>query len=306
MAMKSLGPVLVTGANTGIGRAITEMLAESGHLVYATARRKTALQELARIPNVTPMMLDVRRPSDVKRVAEAVKKKGAGLHGLVNNAGIGYDWPVVEETVDELYNVFDVNVFGAHRMIQALLPFLVKSAGRIVNVSSISGFGVSRYLGSYQMTKHALEIYSDSLALTLKRYGVTVCLIEPGNFRSAMMANMVEVTRNMARSHRLILMKKEVREILRGLDKGVEDDLKCATPVPVAESVMDALYSTRPKRRYMVATDKGDTDWAVDALLLKLVQANNGSSFSLSRREMHTRMDKIWDKETKGSPRCPD
>lgn len=304
MVMKSIGPVLVTGANTGIGRAITEMLAENGHLVYATARRKTALQELGGIPNVNPVLLDVRRPTDVKRAAEVVKKKGAGLYGLVNNAGIGYDWPVLEENVDELNNVSEVNVFGAHRMIQALLPFLVKSGGRIVNISSISGFGVSRYLGSYQMTKHALEVYSDSLALTLKRYGVTVCLIEPGNFRSAIMVKMAKVTRDMARSHRLILMKNEVREILRGLDKGIEDDLKCSVPVPVAESVMDALYSRRPKRRYMVATDRGDTDWAVDALLLKLIQANNGSSFSLSRDEMHARIDKIWDKETKRSGRC--
>jgi len=306
MAMESLGPVLVTGASTGIGRAITEMLAENGHLVYATARKKSPLQDLAQIPNVDPMMLDVRRPSDVKRVAEAVKKKGAGLYGLVNNAGIGYDWPVVEETVDELRNVFDVNVFGAHRMIQALLPFLVQSRGRIANISSVSGFGVGRYLGSYQMTKHALEVYSDSLALTLEGYGVKVCVIEPGNFRSAMMAKMVEVTRSMARSHRLILMRKEVREILRGLDKAVKDDLKYPTPVPVAESVMDALFSKHPKRRYMVATDREDTDWAVEALLLKLIQANDGSSFSLSRKEMHARMDKIWDKETKGSRQSPD
>jgi NAD(P)-dependent dehydrogenase (short-subunit alcohol dehydrogenase family) len=299
MAMKSFGPVLVTGANTGIGRAITEMLAEKGHLVYATARRKTALQELGRIPNVNPVLLDVRRPTDVKRAAEAVKKKGAGLYGLVNNAGIGYDWPVVEETADELHNVFDVNVFGAHRMIQALLPFLVKSGGRIVNISSISGFGVSRNLGSYQMSKHALEVYSDSLALTLKKYGVTVCLIEPGSFRSAIMVNMAKVTRDMARSHKLILMKDEVREIVRGLDKQIEDTVKCSAPVPVAESVMDALFSKRPKHRYMVATDRGDTDWAVDALLLKLIQANNGSSFALSRNEMHARIDKIWDREMK-------
>ena len=294
--METLGPVLVTGASTGIGRAITEMLAENGYLVYATARKEADMKCLARIANVNPIRLDVTNHADVDRAAAIVKKRGKGLYGLVNNAGIGPEWPVAEETVEELYNVFNVNVFGSHRMIQALLPNLVRSRGRIVNISSVSGLGVSRYLGSYQMTKHALEVYSDSLALTLKKYGVKVCVVEPGNFRSAISAKMAEVTRNMAKSHKLILMREEVREILRGLDTELKDEFKYSTPEPVAEVVMDALCSRHPKRRYMVATTREDTDWAIEALILKLVQANQGSSFPLSRKEMHAALDRIWRK----------
>lgn len=297
MAMKSLGPVLVTGASTGIGRAITEMLAQNGHIVYATARKRADLENLAGIPCVSPIKLDVTNPSEVRRAAVTVRKRGKGLYGLVNNAGIGPEWPVAEETVEELHDIFNVNVFGPHRMIRALLPDLVRSGGRIVNISSISGLGVSRYLGSYQMTKHALEVYSDSLALTLEEYGVKVCVVEPGNFRSAISAKMAEVTRNMAKSHKLILMRNEVREILGHLDKEVEEDLRCSTPEPVAESVMDALFSGHPRRRYMVATTRGDTDWAIEALFLKLIQANRGSSFPLSRKEMHATLDRIWKRQ---------
>jgi len=299
MAMRSLYPILVTGASTGIGRAITEMLAKNGHLVYATARSKAALQELAQIPNVDPMMLDVTRSADVEMAAEEVRKRGRGLYGLVNNAGIASFWPLAEETADELHKVFDVNVFGAHRMIQALLPYIVQSKGRIVNISSISGFGVTKYLGSYQMTKHALEAYSDSLALTLKRYGVKVCIIEPGNFETEIDRKTAEVTRSRAKSHKPILMKEEIREILREL--GREPANKYPTPEPVAESVMDALFSGHPKHRYMVAASKDETDWAITALILKLVQANLGSSFPLTKKDMHSRLDSMWKKERVGS-----
>jgi len=92
-------------------------------------------------------------------------------------------------------------------------------------------------------------------------------------------------------------MRKEVGEILRGLDKEVEEEFKYSTPEPVAESVMDALFSKHPKRRYMVATMREDTDWAIEALILKLIQANQGSSFPLSRKEMQAALDRIWDKE---------
>jgi len=296
--MRSFGPVLVTGASTGIGRAITEMLADNGHVVYATARSKDALQELAQIPNVVSMKLDVRREDDVKRTAEEVGRRSEGLYGLVNNAGIGRAWPVAEETACDLHDVFDVNVVGSHRMVRALLPFIVKSKGRIVNISSVSGFGVTMYLGSYQMTKHALEVYSDSLALNLRRYGVKVSVIEPGNFETDIWKRSIEMTQRLAKSHRPVLMRKEIQELLRNQRKDLEDSLKYSTPEPVAESVMDALFSRHPKRRYMVATSKEDTDWAIKALILKLVQANYGSSFPLSRKEMHAWLDRMWKEES--------
>jgi len=301
VVMRSVRPTLVTGASTGIGRAITELLAMNGHLVYATARKKADLEDLAAIPNVAPIRLDVTRPQEVKAATELVRRRGKGLYGLVNNAGIARYWPVAEETEDEIREVLDVNLLGVHRVTQAVLPLLVKSRGRIVNISSVSGFGVTRFLGSYQMSKHALEAYSDSMALTLRRYGVRISIIEPGNFRTAISKKVGAMTLATAKSHRPTIMRKEVQELLDHLDKWLEEDLKYPTPEAVAAAAMDALFSRRPKRRYMVTPNQEDADWGIKALLVKLVQANCGSSYPTSRKEMHALLDRIWKRETGGS-----
>jgi len=298
--MKEYGPVLVTGAGSGIGRAITETLTRDGHLVYATARKDADLKALDRIPNVEAIKLDVTNSTDVKKAAETVMERGRGLYGLVNNAGTAYGWPVAECTDEDLHEVFEVNVIGVHRVTRAMLPFLARSNGRIVNIGSVYGFGVTQFLGAYQMSKHALEAYSDSLALNLGKHGILVTIIEPGSYMSAIDATSNNGTRKRALSRTPILMKREIARYVRQLDRGIDDD-KRAPPEGVAKVVADALFSKTPKHRYVPTPVKEEFFWAIESIAVRLIQANAGNERALDRKQMHAFLDEIWDKEVKKS-----
>jgi NAD(P)-dependent dehydrogenase (short-subunit alcohol dehydrogenase family) len=111
--------VLVTGASTGIGRKITERLAAAGYFVYATARKDADLEALGKIRNVQALRLDVTSSQDIAAAVEVITKAGRGLHGLVNNAGIGTGGPVLESKQEEFELVMNVNALGPVRMTRA-------------------------------------------------------------------------------------------------------------------------------------------------------------------------------------------
>jgi NAD(P)-dependent dehydrogenase (short-subunit alcohol dehydrogenase family) len=166
--------ILVTGASTGIGRKITERLASHGYLVYAGARKETDLQALGAIPNVRAMRLDVTKPDDIVAAVEFVTKGDRGLFGLVNNAGIYTDGPVIDTSPEEFDLVMKVNVYGPYRMAKAFAPMIKASHGRIVNIGSISGILNEAGSGAYQMSKHAMETFTATMAQELAPAGVMV------------------------------------------------------------------------------------------------------------------------------------
>ncbi len=131
--------VLITGARTGIGRNLTEMLAANGYHVYAGARKDKDLAELDAIDNVTAVQLDVTSQDQVDAVVAMIKKKGTGLYALVNNAGVGGGDTVVETPIKDQTFVYAVNVEGVYRTTQAFAPFIIESKGRIVTTGSIAG-----------------------------------------------------------------------------------------------------------------------------------------------------------------------
>lgn len=100
------------------------------------------------IDNVTAVRLDVTRPEQIAAAVQLVEREGRGLWGLVNNAGINVIDPLIEAREEDLEVIFDVNVYGIFRVTKAFAPMIIKSRGRIVNISSISGV-----LSAAQMTK---------------------------------------------------------------------------------------------------------------------------------------------------------
>ena len=112
-------PILVTGTSSGIGAHLAHYLAARGHPVYATARKEEDLEALAQFENVTPIQLDVRDPKQIQAARELILKQGVGLYGLVNNAGIGGLGMFSTWTDEEMFEIFDVNICGPHRMTNA-------------------------------------------------------------------------------------------------------------------------------------------------------------------------------------------
>jgi len=295
MSAEATGPVLVTGASTGIGREIVKLLSTGGRSVLAGARKESDLEELGHLPGVTPVRLDVTRADDVVRVAEEVRDSGSGLYGLVNNAGIGNAGPLVELSVEELHASFSVNVDGLHRVVRGLFPFLRESRGRIVNISSINGFVPSAFFGPYVISKFAVEAYSDVLRGELSDYGVQVSSVEPGAFRSSIFANYF-ATREV--ELRAKWEKSIYRDQLLGfLDEtvGSKDVLyrtNLPSPAPVAEAVRHALYSNDPKPRYLVGS-KEEVEITIDRVLTTLRQLNEDQPHSYSTAELVARLEKI-------------
>ncbi|HZR15252.1 MAG TPA: SDR family oxidoreductase [Acidimicrobiia bacterium] len=168
--------ILITGCSSGIGRATAVELAKRGHEVVATARRPETIEDL---DVAMRLALDVVDDASV-RAAVA----GAGdVDVLVNNAGYGVVGPVERLPLDDVRRMFETNVFGAWRMIQAVLPAMrARGSGVIVNVSSLAGRVSSPLNGGYSGSKYALEAVSEALHYEVGHFGIRVVVVEPGRF----------------------------------------------------------------------------------------------------------------------------
>jgi len=298
MKTKSGSPILVTGASSGIGNHLAKYLAAQGHIVYATARKDNDLAELEKIENVIPIKLDVRNPQQIRDAYDFILKQGKGLYGLVNNAGIGELGMFSTWTDEEMLDIFDVNVFGVHRMTNAFVRLLIESKGRIVNIGSQGGIITSKYFGPYTMTKHALEAYTVCLNQELEPYGVRVSIVQPGGIISNIDSNSLPGT--IARFQRAEPpFKQEAEQVLASFnqpsrandEEESETNRKPSSPEIVSMAVYDALFSKRPKLRYLVGT-KWEGDRVINALIDKLLDENDNPQHNYSRDELVVLLDR--------------
>ena len=242
--------VLVTGASTGIGLAITQYLASRGMHVFAGARKLEALQTLKQNPNITSLKLDVTNAEDIKQARKIIEEKAAGLFALVNNAGIGKGGPLMDVTVDDLRAQFEVNLFGVHQITQAVFPLLLKAKGRIVMMSSDSGFFATPFFGPYCSSKFALEGYADSLRREITPYGVKVIIIEPGRVMTPIWDKGEKYLNQYADSFFAVEAQAIGEYAIR---KGKTTGLP---PLEVGKTVYRVLTIPNPKVRYIVAKNK--------------------------------------------------
>ena len=178
--------VLITGCSSGIGRASAVELTKRGFEVIATARRPETLDDL---DVAEKLRLDV---TDDASIAEA-KSKAGRVDVLINNAGFGVGGPIEKVPVTEVQRLYDTNVFGCVRMIQAFVPQMrERGSGTIVNISSVAGRTSSPLGGYYSSSKFALEAICEALHYETRHFGIRTILIEPGAFASSINENSPE------------------------------------------------------------------------------------------------------------------
>eukprot|EP01062_Namystynia_karyoxenos_P063698 TRINITY_DN56482_c0_g1_i1.p1 TRINITY_DN56482_c0_g1~~TRINITY_DN56482_c0_g1_i1.p1 ORF type:complete len:339 (+),score=133.74 TRINITY_DN56482_c0_g1_i1:85-1101(+) len=257
----------VTGCDSGFGSIVVKMLAEKGFGVFATHYLPGSAEELRKAhANIVPLHVDITNQESVDSAAARVRQHlaqtpGAQLCGLVNNAGLLKDSGPVEWTPPENYiAMFNVNVVGAVRVTNSLLPLLRNSKGRVVNVASIAGRFALPSQSAYCASKFAMEGYSDDLRREMIDWGVTVHIIEPGVFNKTALYNQgylegpkklwegipPEVREQYGTAFRDEFGKR-VAAALR--DLGNSD----STLVPKA--MVEALTAKKPKYRYRVGSD---------------------------------------------------
>jgi short-subunit dehydrogenase len=238
MNKTNLGVALVTGASSGIGHATAKALQDAGFRVFGTSRCAAG----ERSDGVTMLTCDVTDDASVAKLVDEVLAKAGRIDLLVNNAGVGVIGGAEESSAAQAQALFDVNVFGAMRMTNAVLPTMRRQGkGRIINISSILGLIPSPYNAIYSSSKHAIEGYSESLDHELRTLGIRVALVEPGYTNTAF-------ERNKTKPDQPLSIYDSVRaQTERFMLKSVE---KGDAPEIVAETVLKAARAALPNRRY--------------------------------------------------------
>ena len=228
---------IVTGASSGIGKASAEALARAGFTVFGTSRRPSNGYN-----GVTMVPCDVTDDSSVKALVSTVLLQTGRIDVLVNNAGLGLFGGAEESSVSQVQRLFDVNVFGVVRVINAALPSMrQRGEGRIINISSLLGLVPAPYSAYYSATKHALEGYSESLDHEVRAFNIRVSLIEPAYTRSVFDQNALEPDAKL----------KEYDQARAGTHALLQDVMpKADPPELVADVVVRAATDRRPRRRY--------------------------------------------------------
>lgn len=171
--------VLITGASSGLGKALMEKFIDNGNYkVYAGI--KNAKEELVGIKGVTRVNLDVTRDSDVEQFIDLIMMKEKRIDVLINNAGITLVGQTDKFDIIDYKNILDVNSIGAFRLIKKSLPLMKENGGRIINIVSLNGVVAFPNFGLYSSSKFAEEALGTSLRYELYKENIFVTNIIPG------------------------------------------------------------------------------------------------------------------------------
>lgn len=250
--------VLVTGSSTGIGRATALRLDAAGWRVFGGVRKAQDAESLraAGSERLTPLMLDVADAEAIASAAELLAGElgGAGLDGLVNNAGVSLPSPLETMPIEDFRRQIEVNLTGQVAVTQALLPLLRESRGRIVFLSSIGGRIAFPFTGAYHAAKFGVEAVGDVFRRELRRAGISVAIVEPGSIATDIWDRGERASDEIGgRSPQRDALYGDAIEKYRKTVRGVAG--RGIPPEKVAEAIEHALSARRPRARYLVGRD---------------------------------------------------
>lgn len=242
---------LVTGASRGLGSAIACAALAAGHTVVAGARDvATAAQTLPQHDSLHVVELDVTSPEQVDEVTLRTSHQFGGIDVLVNNAGYSILGAVEEITDGEALAMFEVNVFGLHRMIRAVLPIMrARNHGRIINIGSVGGFAAVTASGLYGATKFAVEAITEAMNLELVGTGVSATVVEPGAFRTDFLS---------PRSVRFAALSLDAYTATAGAAReafSALDGKQPGDPVKAARAIIQIVAAAPPPVRVQLGSD---------------------------------------------------
>lgn len=239
---------LVTGASSGIGEATALKLQALGYTTYAVARRVQRMEHLTR-SGIRPLAMDVTDEEAMQSaVAQIIAEEGR-IDVLINNAGYGSYGALEDVPLAEARSQFEVNVFGAARLTQLVLPHMREQrSGTIINITSMGG-KIYTPLGSwYHATKFALEAISDCLRMELKPFGVNVVVIEPGGIRTEWGSIAAEKARAVSGNGPYASQGNAVAASL----SSEAMQRRSSSPELIARTIASVVTARRPRTRYAV------------------------------------------------------
>lgn len=279
--------VLITGATDGLGKAAALLLARSGYRVFAAGRsaeKRTQLDALAREQSLQleSLEMDVCDDGSVQRAVASVLSEAGSIDFLINNAGVNFTAAVEDLRLDDWRRQFETNFFGVLRVTQAVVPHMrERRSGRILMMSSVSGFVTAPTQGAYSSSKFALEAVSNALRLELYPFGIQVVLIEPGYIVTGIQQAAYELSKpyfdRMKDGPYAPLYERFFQTVA-----GNRAESK-TTPEDCARVILKAMEALNPKARYLVTQLAFVAKWAKRLLSDKAADAALRRRFGIVR-----------------------
>lgn len=243
---------LVTGAGGGLGHATVERLVAGGWKVFAADISEDLLRASSHDPDVIPVVMDVTSQESIQSAYDAVAGQADRLDAIVNFAGVMGVGSLTDIPEARLARILDINVMGTYRVNKTFLPLVEAAKGRIVNLSSETGWqSAAPFNGPYAMSKHAIEAYSTALRRELVLLDIKVVTIQPGAFRTNMVAG-IEKAFTDAETE-----SPKFAPVLRKLKALAGKEIESARdPDILAQVIETALSVRRPKPIYSVKPDR--------------------------------------------------
>lgn len=235
--------VLITGASSGIGKAVGDYLSERGYQVFGTSRNPERITDSL----FTLLKMDVNDTVSIKAVVAEVIRKAEKIDIVINNAGVGITGPIEETPEAEIKNAFQTNFHGPINVIKAVLPQMRKQGfGHILNITSIAAYMGLPYRGIYSASKAALEITIEAMRMETLQFGVRMSNIAPGDFATNIAAG---------RYHSPVLenspYKKDYGNTLKMMNEHVDNG---GDPLEMAKVVHKIIETENPRIHYKVGS----------------------------------------------------
>ena len=234
--------VFITGASTGIGNATAKYLFGKGFRVYGTCRNP----KLNNQP-FTMLQLDLNDINTIENAVKTIIDKEGRIDILINNAGSGITGPIEETPTDEMRKSFDTNFFGTIDVIKSVLPQMRKQKyGLIINLTSIAGYMGLPFRGVYSSSKSALERVTESIRMEVKKFGIMITNIAPGDFNTNIAAN---------RYHTPVFKDSSYKKVYqKNLDLMNAHVNTGGDPIKIAKKIYKIINKKNPKIHYKVGS----------------------------------------------------
>lgn len=236
---------LITGASSGLGKALAEQVLATEDFVLATFRKiEEANQFTAQnTPKGRGICLDITQPAQIEQVYKELEWEFGGIDVLVNNAGYGFAGAVEEANDGEIRRLMETHYHGPLLLSQLVLPGMrKKGSGHIVQISSHGGVRALPGFGLYNASKFALEGFSEALWAEVKPLGIHIILVEPGPFRTGFASHRLQMAAQYLPEY--ASTAGQFRERLKGVDGNQEGD-----PIKAAAAIWHATQLQDPPLR---------------------------------------------------------
>ena len=233
--------VFITGASSGIGKAIGEFLHHKDFKVYGTSRNPEKIEN-----SLFPLVkLDVRDVNSIQLAVAEILAKETRIDVVINNAGVGITGPLEEIPTAEIKNNFETNLFGPIEVMKAVLPQMrTQKSGLIINITSIAGYMGLPYRSVYSASKGALELITEALSMEVKEFGIHITNVAPGDFATNIAAGRYHAPLVKGSAY-----EKSYGTTLSMMDNHVDSG---SNPNEMAEAILKVINASKPKIHYKV------------------------------------------------------